>query len=276
MILLPAHCGLTAVRAPLPAASVSPAVSSAPDFDLSWPEPARDLLRRAIDRHGGWSRWTRLQAIGVGLVSLRGLLPRVKGYGRTFQLPRYAMAYPKQGRTVWSEQPDGDPVAVFDRAAGHRHSFRGLRKLRRWNTTDACFFFGYALASYAAVPFALPQLRYLRAVRGRWRGEALEGVRVEYPAGAEVHSRRQNYLFDRDGLLRRNDYVADVVGAFARGAHGWDDFVTVEGIPVPTRRTVVPRVGTWALERAHRARGDVRARPGANVWRCVRTSPPWR
>jgi hypothetical protein len=204
-------------------------------------------VRRAIDRHGGWSRWNRLQAIGLGLMSLRGLLPRVKGYGRTFQLPRYATAYPKQGRTVWSEQPDGDPVAVFDPAAGHRQSFHGLSKLRRWNRTDACFFFGYALASYAAVPFILPQSRYLRAVRGGWRGEALEGVRVEHPAGAEVHSRRQNYLFDRDGLLRRNDYVADVVGAFARGAHGWDDFVTVEGIPVPTRRTVVPRVGTWAL-----------------------------
>jgi hypothetical protein len=217
------------------------------DFDPSWPEPARDLLRRAIDCHGGWSRWTRLQAISLGLKSLRGLLPRLKGYGRTFQLPRHATVYPKQGRTVWSERPDGDPVALFDPAAAHRQRFRGLRKLRSWNNNDACFFFGYALASYAAVPFALPQLRYLRAVRGRWRGEALQGVRLEYPAGAEVHSRRQNYLFDRDGLLRRNDYVADVVGAFARGAHGWDDFVTIQGIPVPTRRTVVPRVGTWAL-----------------------------
>lgn len=222
-------------------------MSGDPSFHASWPDPAQQLLRRAIDRHGGWALWIRLQAITVHLVSLSGLLPSVKGYGRTFQLPRYATSYPKQGRTVWSEQPGGPAVAVFDPAAGHRQSFRGLRKLRRWNTTDACYFFGYALASYAAAPFLLPQLRYLRPVRGRWRGEPLQGVRVEYPTGTDVHSRRQNYLFDRDGLLRRNDYVADVVGPFARGAHGWDDFVTMEGLPVPTRRTVVPRLGTLAL-----------------------------
>jgi hypothetical protein len=205
------------------------------------------MLLRAIERHGGWSLWLRLQSIGVGLVSLRGLLPRVKGYGRTFQLPGYATAFPRQGRTTWSDRPDGDLVTVFQAGAGHRHSFRGLRKLRRWNATDACFFFGYALASYAAMPFVLPQLRYLGSVRGRWRGERLEGVRVEFPAGAEVHSRRQSYLFAPDGLLRRNDYVADVVGPFARGSHGWDDFVTLDGIPGPTRRTVVPRLGSWAL-----------------------------
>jgi hypothetical protein len=209
--------------------------------------PARALLERAIDRHGGWSLWLRLQSIGVGLVSLRGLLPWAKGQGRTFHLPGYATAFPKQGRTVWGDGPGGAVITVFEAGAGHRRSFRGLRKLRRWNAADACFFFGYALASYAAVPFVLPELRYLGSVRGRWRGERLEGVRVEFPAGAEVHSRRQNYLFAPDGLLRRNDYVADVVGAFARGAHGWDDFVTADGIPVPTRRTVVPRLGTWAL-----------------------------
>ena len=47
---------------------------------------------------------------------------------------------------------------------------------------DACYFFGYAFASYAAVPFVLPGLRFLRPVSGRWRGESLTGVRVEYPA----------------------------------------------------------------------------------------------
>lgn len=260
-MFLEAHCGPEGVPAPPPAASLPVAVSAPPQaprphqdrqpaqptFHESWPDRARDLLLTAIERHGGWSHWLRLQGIGVGLVSLHGLLPRMKGYGRTFQLPAYATAYPRQGRTVWSDGPDGAPVAEFQAGAGHRASFRGLHKLRRWDMTDACFFFGYALASYAAVPFILPQLRFVAAVRGRWRGERLEGVRVEFPAGAEVHSRRQSYLFAPDGLLRRNDYVAEIVGAFARGAHGWDDFVTVDGLPVPSRRTVVPRLGSWAL-----------------------------
>lgn len=185
----------------------------------------------------------------VGALSLGGWLPRLKGQGRTFTLPPHVTAYPKQGRAEWRERAGGDVVQLFDARAGYRRTFRGLRKLRRWSQTDVCYFIGYALASYAAVPFVLPSLKYVKAVRGRWRGEPLVGVRVEYPAGAEVHSRRQNYLFDREGLLRRNDYVADVVGAIWRGAHGWDDFVTVEGLPVPTRRTVVPRLGTMALKR---------------------------
>jgi hypothetical protein len=71
----------------------------------------------------------------------------------------------------------------------------------------------------------------------------LSGVRVRFAAGAEVHSRSQRYFFDASGLLRRNDYVADVVGAWAVGAHIWDDFVTVEGLPLPARRTVFRRLG---------------------------------
>jgi hypothetical protein len=132
----------------------------------------------------------------------------------------------------------------------HRRSFRGLRKLRRWSVLDACYFFGYAFASYAAVPFVLPGLRLLGAVTGRWAGEPLAGVQVEFPAGAQVHSRRQRYYFDRTGLLRRNDYTAEVVGAWALGAHGWDDFATVDGLPIPARRTVVLRLGRTPIRLA--------------------------
>jgi hypothetical protein len=236
---------------------------AAPTFDPSWPAEARRLVLQAIDRHGGWSLWERLQSVTVCLVSLEGLLLRWKGYGRSFELPRAVTAFPKLVRSEWSDAPGGPCVAVFeggtvrllDPASGrvrresvdHRRTFRGLRKLRRWDLVDAIYFFGYAWASYTAVPFLLPSLRFCGPVAGRWRGERLAGVAVEFPAGAEVHSRVQRYLFDGSGLLRRNDYVADVVGAFARGAHGWDDFQTVERLPIPTRRTVLARLGSYPL-----------------------------
>jgi hypothetical protein len=215
-----------------------------PSFHSSWPASARELILRAIERHGGWERWTRLESVTLSLVSLEGFLPWLEGYGRTFHLARSLTTYPKLGRTDWS---DG---AVFDRGAvrlpggpaspNHRRTFRGLRKLRRWGELDGFYFFGYAFASYTAVPFILPTLPFRGAVTGRWRGERLRGVRVEHPAGAEVHSRRQSYLFDETGLLRRNDYVADVVGRWAVGTHGWDDFATIDGLAVPARRTVMP------------------------------------
>jgi hypothetical protein len=221
------------------------------------------LLCRAIDRHGGWSLWARLEAVTVGLTSLRGFLPWLKGYGRSFQLARSLTTYPQAVRTEWHDRAGGPRLAVFDRgdmrlldpATGqlrvesldHRRTFRGLRKARRWSAIDAHYFFGYAFASYAAVPFILPALRWVGPAAATLRGERLAGVRVEFPDGAQVHCRRQSYFFDGSGLLRRNDYVAGVVGGWAVGAHLLDDFVTVEGLPLPARRTVLPRLGGTPL-----------------------------
>jgi hypothetical protein len=37
------------------------------------------------------------------------------------------------------------------------------------------------------------------------------------------------------------------VGRFAVGAHFWDDYVTIDGLPLPTRRTVLRRCGRWSI-----------------------------
>jgi hypothetical protein len=230
----------------------------APVFDASWTEPARSLVRRAIDRHGGWSLWSRLESVSVARFTLQGWLPRLKGLHRTFALPPTLTCYPRRRRTEWgvgaspaiSGVYDGGDVRVLDatgqvlvESRAHRRTFAGLRKLRRWRPVDAYYFFGYALATYCAVPFILPGLRF----RGPVSSRGLAGVRVEWPAGADVHSLRQSFFFDDTGLVRRNDYVADVVGAGFRGAHLWDDHVAAGGLSLPTRRTVHPRLGTAVL-----------------------------
>lgn len=238
-------------------------MSRAPAFHPSWPPGERDRLLRAIDRHGGWSLWERLEAVSLSLVRFGGLVPWIKGSGRTFVMPRALTCQPKRGRVEWYRQAGDSCLAVFEAghmrlldpgtgqvtldSPDHRQTFRGLRKLRRWRLADAGYFFGYAFATYVSLPFVLPALPFVRPATGRWRGEALAGVEVEFPADAHVHSRRQRFLFDRTGLLRRNDYVADVVGPWARGAHGLDEYATVEGLPIPTRRTVLPRLGTTPL-----------------------------
>ena len=43
--------------------------------------------------------------------------------------------------------------------------------------------------------------------------------------------------------MRRHDYVADIVGWWARGAHRWDDLVEVGGLLLARRRHVVARLG---------------------------------
>jgi hypothetical protein len=177
-------------------------------FDPSWPAPAQLLVRRAIDRHGGWSLWSRLRGITINLRSLRGFLPWAKGNGRSFQIGRSLTTFPKEGRTEWRERQGASCLAVFDRgdmrlldpetgavrqeSLHHRRTFRGLRKLRRWATLDAHYFFGYAFASYTAAPFISPSLTYDGPAVGVWRSERLSGVRVRYPAGAGFTRRRSD------------------------------------------------------------------------------------
>src|SRR5688572_17473594 len=87
---------------------------AAPVFHPSWPESAKALVLRAIERHGGWALWSRLESVALSLVSLRGLLPRLEGYRRTFDVPPSLITFPHLQRTDWYDAASAR-VAVFDR-----------------------------------------------------------------------------------------------------------------------------------------------------------------
>ena len=75
------------------------------------------------------------------------------------------------------------------------------------------------------------------------RAEVRTGFETATSEPDAAREEEEAFFFDDDGLLRRHDYVADIVGWFARGAHRWDDFVDVGGVPVARRRHVVARLG---------------------------------
>jgi hypothetical protein len=224
-----------------------------------WTGVAGALLERAVARHGGRAAWEALRCVTLAPRKLTGLLPSLKGVGRTFPLPPRIDVYPHEYRAVFHDYPTAGQRGIFRAGAvelldagGHvlaadadpRAHFRGVRKWwRRWSPADALYFFGYALSHYHGLPFTLAQGRPLALRRARSDGRALTGVDVELPAALHTHSRRQTFYFDDDGMLRRHDYVADIVGWWARGAHLWRDFVTAHGIEVPRVRHVVARLG---------------------------------
>ena len=227
----------------------------------AWTGEAKALLDKAVERHGGWAAWEALRCVSVAFGRLSGLLPSAKGLNRTFRLPSRADVFPHEVRAVFHDYPAAGQRGLF--AAGavqivdsggavlrsspdHRRSFRGLRKWRRWSPADALYFFGYALTHYHGLPFTLADGRPLGLSRVRCDGRALAGVDVELPADLHTHCRRQAFYFDDEGLLRRHDYVADIVGWAARGAHLWRDFVTAHGIPIARERHVVLRLGRKA------------------------------
>ncbi len=139
--------------------------------------------------------------------------------------------YPRSGeRAIFQagtvELYDTAGVVNF-RQAAYRDEFRGLRKYRRWSNADAVYFFGYAMATYSSIPFILPQ--YATGVTtGR------EGVRVRarFPETIDTHSADQRFWFDREGLLTRHDYRADIVGVWAMGAHFTSGYRRTAGLPV--------------------------------------------
>jgi hypothetical protein len=132
--------------------------------------------------------------------------------------------------------------ATTAHAAAHRDSFRGLRKYRRWSPLDALYFFGYALTHYHALPFTLGQGECLGHRRARLGNEVLDGVDVRLPPSLHTHSEHQVFYFDSTGVLRRHDYVAEIIGGWARGAHFWEDYEEVEGLLVAKRRHVVAQL----------------------------------
>ena len=230
--------------------------------DTPWRGEARALLERAIRRHGGWATWQALGGLAFVPSSVYGLLPVLKGLGETFPLPRRIEVWPRDAVAVFHDYPAEAERGVFCSgrvelldAAGsvtahdddRRRSFRGWRKYRRWSPLDGLYFFGYALTHYHGLPFTLVDGTPLGLRSATVDGRCLRGVEVRLPAELHTHSRTQTFYFEDDGLLRRHDYVAEVVGAWARGAHFWGDFVTVAGLPVARRRRVLARLGGIAV-----------------------------
>lgn len=70
---------------------------------------------------------------------------------------------------------------------------------------------------------------------------------VELPASRHGHCRRQRFYFERSGRLVRHDYHAEIIGAWARGAHFWRRETRRGGFPISLERYVAPRLGPFQL-----------------------------
>jgi len=213
------------------------------------------LVEHAIAAHGGRSLWQSIESIRLPVLRGSGILLTFKGYPHTFPLPREYEAFPHQYTTVFHGYPDErhrgrysngnvsiettDGGRIIQQSQDHRRTFAGFAKLRRWSPLDALYFFGYALAHYHALPFTLDKACLHRVLEN--------GVEVVFPPGVVTHSRRQRFYFGPDGRIVRHDYVADVIGPMARGAHFWEDYDCCGGLLIARRRRVVARLGPYPL-----------------------------
>jgi hypothetical protein len=212
------------------------------------------LLDEVFEAYGGTARWEaarRIEARGrSGGLLLRSRVPgsRFADYRLTVDLgerrtvfdpfPEPGVRGVFEGGSVRLERGDGEILA--SRAEPRRAFFglEGIRRSIRWDALDATYFAGYAMWNYLTFPrlLTLPDV----AVNELEPWRELRRLQADFAEGLDTHSPRQTFYFNSGGLLVRHDYVAFVVGRWARAAHLCADHVTADGLVFPTRRRVLP------------------------------------
>ncbi|ARG59157.1 hypothetical protein PJK45_04640 [Mycobacterium kansasii] len=216
------------------------------------------LLDEALEAHGGLQRWQSAAEIHSRVRS-GGLLVRTRVPGNRFEDYRITVDV-QEPRTVIDPFPVDGQRGVFDNGTvrieshdGHVISSRanprpaffgrsGLRRNFRWDPLDSVYFAGYAMWNYLTTPYLLTRDGVEVDEAGTWRegGETWRRLNATFPAHIHTHSPRQSFYFDAGGRLRRHDYVAEVVGHWARAAHYCTEPVDAGGLVFQTRRRVYP------------------------------------
>ena len=195
---------------------------------------------RARVRCGGWAfplKWQRgALADFTGTCSTsepRTLIEPFGGAGQRGIFERDA---------VRIEDSSGRVIAERDNP---RSQFGKLSRNFRWDDLDLLYFAGYALWGYLNAPFLFADPRYEAREIDPWveQGETWRGLEVSFPDDVPAHSKQQRYYFDERGLLKRNDYTAEVFGGWAKAAHYCWEHREMDGLVVPSRRKALPRRG---------------------------------
>ncbi|MBX4875270.1 hypothetical protein HJA87_05365 [Rhizobium bangladeshense] len=120
----------------------------------------------------------------------------------------------------------------------------------QWDPLNLAYFNGYAMWTYHATPFVFgePGFEARDVAPIEEAGELLRGVAVRFPENIATHTREQRFYFDTNGLLRRHDYTVDV-WADTPAAHFVADYVDVDGLKYPTRRSVFTLKPDGTLDR---------------------------
>ncbi len=217
------------------------------------------LLDEVLDAHGGRERWSSAREIRARVRS-GGFLPRTRfgskalaGYNlRVRVADPYAILepFPRQGRrgvfsagSVRIDDGRGNAIETRDDPRAHFFGRRGVRRNLRWDALDTTYFAGYAMWNYMTTPLLLtrPGMQVREGEEWSEEGERRRRLEVDFPPGLHTHSSHQTFYADGRGMIRRQDYTAEVVAPIAHAAHYCDDHTDFDGLVFPTRRRVFPR-----------------------------------
>lgn len=212
----------------------------------------RDL---AISAHGGLNRWNALRTAHAH-VNAGGAVWQVKGQEGVlddinvridlhrqfashspFTAPGLRTSFRPDRIAVETE--DG---TVVEELYDPKDSFKGHVLETEWDRLQLGYFAGSAIWTYLTAPFAFAMPGFRSEEMSPWQeeGQTWRRLRVTYPDSIATHLPEQTFFFDREGLLRRHDFTAEVVGGGPAANYAYD-YQEFDGIMVPTKRRIHPR-----------------------------------
>src|SRR5260370_40867231 len=216
------------------------------------------LLELALDAHGGLTRWHQVGSIDLKL-AIGGQLWHAKGLPQGLNVAlhvepsrKLVVVSPFDGEDstgyftpdrVWVENAAG---TVVQKLTSPRRSFSGHDLMTPWSKLQELYFVRYAFLNYLSSPFNLaePGFEGMEIEPHEENGETWRRMLVRFPSDYPTHSAEQTFYFNQQWLLKRLNYVVDILGGgrAAGGAHYCFDHHKVGGIIFPTYRRVLARV----------------------------------
>jgi hypothetical protein len=210
-----------------------------------------NLLKFALEAHGGLSAWDKLQSLHAK-VSIGGALWNLKQLPGVFKNTRVDLNLRYQH--VVTHLVDAEELIVFtpnevslesesgktlDTRIDPRSAFARHSSDSKWDKLHAGYFSSYALWGYLTTPFLYTYPGFEAREIDPWyeNGERWRVLQVTFPDKYAAHTRTQYSYFGEDGLLRRHLYTVDVLGR-AQGANYASEYRVVDGVMLPTRRRV--------------------------------------
>jgi len=209
-------------------------------------------LHHVVEAHGGLENWKTHKALSVDLV-VGGMLWGMKGQAGKLDRTNVTVGL---GEEWASHHPFGSDLRrtrftprrvaiedaqgrVLEELIAPRASFAGHALETPWTEPQLAYFAGYAMWTYLNLPFLALHEGVEVEELPIWResGETWRPLRLTFSDKIATHSKVQTLYAGDDGLLRRHDYTVEIAGG-SPGAHYLGDYVTIDGLKLPTRRRV--------------------------------------
>ena len=215
------------------------------------------MVKELLEAYGGESRWQSRSRL-FARVRFGGLAFAAR-WNRAGLRRREAVVFLQEQRVELHDFPRPGYRGVFSPDRVHlettegrlvaerrepRSQFGSFRRQLWWDDLDLLYFSGYALWNYLLFPWllTLPGVEIPSTSSWQEGEESWQSVTVDFPPHLATHCPRQVFYFDEQYRLRRHDYDPQVFASWARAAHYCTAHVQVEGVWIPTRRRVVPRL----------------------------------